>query len=105
MFLTKSLVAYYKRMECNNGLNEDVDIDNDSPWLFYEISQEQANCVSMVANPNNNVINKHVTIECPTLSSLYIPIEHSTLVSPRVDDMVINIQLLYNLNALMKSKL
>jgi len=28
---TKSLVAYYKRIEYNNSLNKDVNMDNDSP--------------------------------------------------------------------------
>ena len=36
---TKFSVIYYKRMECNN---EDVDVDNDSYALSYEITQEKA---------------------------------------------------------------
>jgi len=31
MFSTKSLVVYHKRIECNNSLNYDVKIDNNSP--------------------------------------------------------------------------
>jgi len=40
MFFTKSLVVYHKKMKCNNALNKDVDMDNNSPALSYEISQE-----------------------------------------------------------------
>ena len=36
MSLTKYLVAYHERMEYNNSLNEDINMDNDSPWLSYE---------------------------------------------------------------------
>jgi len=35
MFLTKSLVAYHERMEYNNSLNEDIEMDEDSPRLSY----------------------------------------------------------------------
>jgi len=38
---TKSLVAYYKRMECNNTMIEDVNMDNDSPELSYKTTQEK----------------------------------------------------------------
>ena len=36
MPLTKSSVAYYERMEYNNGLNKDINMDNDSPQLSYK---------------------------------------------------------------------
>ena len=92
-------------MEYNNGLNKDVNMDNNSPQLSYETSQEEAICVSIVADLNNNTMNKHVTIERSTSSSPHVPIEHPTSGSPCVDDTVINIQLPYNLNAPMKPKL
>ena len=38
---TKSLVAYHKRMECNNTMIEDVNMDNDSPELSYKMTQEK----------------------------------------------------------------
>ena len=38
MSSTKSSVAYYKKMECNNTLNNNIDMDDDSPVLSYEIS-------------------------------------------------------------------
>jgi len=51
IFSTKSLVAYHKRMECNNSLNYDVKIDNDSPRLSYKTYQEQAIYISKAADP------------------------------------------------------
>jgi len=102
---TKSLVAYYKRIECNNGLNKDVNMDNSSPQLSYKIFQEQTKHVSMVADPNNNIMNKCVIIEYFILSSSCVLIEHSTLVPPHVNNCVINIQLLYDPNAPTEPKL
>jgi len=75
----QSLVAYYERMEYNNGLNEDINMGDDSPQLSYVMSKEQANHISMVADPNNNTINKCVLIE------------HSISSPPHVNDTVINI--------------
>ena len=105
MSSTKSLVVYHERIEHNNGLNENIDMDNNSPQLSYKIPQEQANHVSMVADPNNNMINKHVMIKHPISSFPHIPIKYSTMVSPHVDDCVINIQLLYDPNAPTEPKL
>jgi len=42
MSSTKSLVAYHERMESNNAITEDVDMDEDSPGLSYEMTQEKA---------------------------------------------------------------
>jgi len=41
VFSTKSLVAYHKRMECNNTMIEDVNMDNNSPKLLYKMTQEK----------------------------------------------------------------
>jgi len=49
MFSTKSLVAYYEKMEHNNALNKDVDMDNDSLILSYKKSQKKAIQVSKMA--------------------------------------------------------
>ena len=35
MSLTKLSTIYYKRMECNNAMNIDIDMDNNSPALPY----------------------------------------------------------------------
>ena len=40
MSTTKSLVVYYERMECNNSLKKDIEMDNDSLGLSYETHQE-----------------------------------------------------------------
>ena len=37
MSSTKSLVVYHEKMKCNNALNEDVNIDNNSPALLYKM--------------------------------------------------------------------
>ena len=42
MSFSKLSVAHHEKMELNNAMNIDVDIDNNSPTLFYEISQEKA---------------------------------------------------------------
>jgi len=42
MSSTKSSVAYYERMESNNAITEDVDINKDSSGLSYETTQEKA---------------------------------------------------------------
>ena len=93
MSSTKSSVAYYKRIENNNGLDEDFNMEDDSPQLSYVTLKEQANHVSTVANPNTNTTNK------------YVLIEYSISNPPRVDNTIINIQLLYDPNAPTKPKL
>jgi len=42
MSSSKSSVAYHKKMELNNVMNVDVDIDDNSPALSYETSQKKA---------------------------------------------------------------
>ena len=78
-------------MEYNNSLNEDINMDDNSFQLSYETSQEQAIYVSMVADSNNNMMNKCVTIEHPTWSSSHILIKYPISDSSCVDDVVINI--------------
>ena len=45
------------------------------------------------------MLNKHITIEYPTLSLPHVQITYPTSYIPYIDDMVINIQLPYDLNA------
>jgi len=52
----------------------------------------------MAADLNRNVLNRHTMIKHSILSSLHAPIEHPTLCSPHANDMLINIQLLYDPN-------
>ena len=90
---TKFSVAYHERIEHNNSLNDD------SPGLSYETHQEQAIYISKAANFSNNTLNKHVPIECPTLSPPHSQTTHPALGSLHIEDMVININLLYDPNA------
>ena len=76
IFLTKSSVVYHKRMEYNNSLKKDIDMNDDSPWLFYKTLQEQAIHASIVAGPNNNIRKKCVMIKNSTSSSSHVPIKH-----------------------------
>ena len=104
MFSTKSSVDYYERMEYNNNLNKDVKIDNNSNNLRLSCKtfQEKAIYVSKAPDPLNNTLNKHVTIECPTLSPPHVQTVHSTSGSSHSDNTVINIQLLYDPNTPIK---
>ena len=86
-------------------MNKDIKIDDDSSTLSYEISQEKVIRVSMVADSNNNTINKYVMIKCPTSSSSHTPVKYPTLVSSHGDNTVINIQLPYDSNTFMEPDL
>ena len=91
MSSTKLLVIYYKRMEMNNNLENNIEIELiNSSQLLYVISKGQVNQVSTVANSNNNIKDQHVPIEGPVLN----------LSSPSYidNDNVINIQLPYDPN-------
>ena len=53
--LTKLSIAYYERMECNNAMNVDINMDNNSLALSYETSQKKAIWVSKVADFQTNI--------------------------------------------------
>jgi len=42
MSFSKSSIAYHEKMELNNVMNVDIDMDNNSPALSYETFQEKA---------------------------------------------------------------
>jgi len=42
MSTTKSLVAYHERIESNNAITEDINMNKDSPGLSYKTTQEKA---------------------------------------------------------------
>ena len=42
MFSLKISVIYHEKMELNNAMNINIDIDDNSPALFYETSQKKA---------------------------------------------------------------
>jgi len=73
-------------MEYNNSLNEDIEIDNDSPKLSYKTHQEQAICVSKTADLSNNMLNKCVPIKCPTSIPSHGQTMHPVSGSSHVED-------------------
>jgi len=78
-------------MECNNAMIHDINIDNVSSTLSYEITQEKAIQVSKVVNINNNMAT--MTQQCVSNELPYMTPSHN-------DDTVINVPLLYDPNAL-----
>jgi len=104
---TKSSVAYHERMECNNTTIEDVYIDNVSPGLPNETTQEKAIQVSKVADTNNNAVTtmqQCIPYEHPNMTlahgSNMTLVHGSNMTLAYDDDTVINIPLPYNPNAL-----
>jgi len=83
-------------MELNNAMNVDIKMEDDSPQLSYETFQEKAIQVSIVADPNRNMLNKCVTIKHLTSSPPHASVEHPTLCSPCANNTIINIQLPYD---------
>ena len=87
---TKSLVAYHEKIECNNTIIKDINMNDISPELLYETTQEKTSWVSKAANTNNNAAPtnlEHGPHKYPNISLAY------------VDDTVINISLPYDPNA------
>ena len=84
-------------MKCNNN---DIEMNNDSEGfgLFCKTAQEQAIHVSMAADPSNNMLNKYVTTECPTMSLPHVQSAYFILGSFYGNGTAINIQLLYDPN-------
>jgi len=96
---------YHERMEHNNSLNKDIKMDDNNPGLSYETYQEQVICISKVADPPNNTLNKCVLIECLISSPSHGQTVHPVLGSPHIEDIVININLSYDLNTPMEPEL
>ena len=70
MSSTVSSVIYYKRMEINNYLKGNIKIEPiNCTQLLYATPKRQVNQVSMVADPNSNIIDQYVPIEGPVLNS------------------------------------
>ena len=62
MSFTKSLVVYHGRIESNNTITENIDINKDSSELSYKTTQEKAIWVGKAANSNYNIVN--ITSQC-----------------------------------------
>ena len=72
MSSSKSSIAYHEKMELNNTMDIDVDINNNFPALFYKTSQEKALQVSKVAVQQANMRNKHGNFDPSKLTSQHI---------------------------------
>ena len=94
MSSSKSSVTYYVRMENNNDLEDDINMEPiNNSQLLYVTFTEHNNQVSTAADSNNNMIQKYVLINHSALNST------TTSSLPHVnEDSVINIQLSYNPN-------
>jgi len=92
-------VIYHKRMEMNNKIEIDIEL-RDCSQLLYTILVRQVNQISMVVNPNNNMLDQCVLIEGPVLNTF-------SITSPLCvdEDNIINIQLPYDPNRPMEPKL
>ena len=111
MSSTKSFVMYYEKIEHNNAMNEDINIDDNSLALSYETFQKKAIQVSKAVDPQTNTLNQCSNLNTPILNSQHVSVKHSILNSTYVqimylsNNMVINIQLLYDPNALTEPEL
>ena len=108
---TKSSIVYHERMECNNAMNIDVDMDNNSPALSYKTLQEKAIQVSEAADPQTNMMSQHgnpnisnLNPQC-VLNDQMAPNPTCVQTTHHADDTVINIQLPYDPSAPMEPKL
>ena len=115
-----STIAYHKRIECNNVTIEDIDMNDVSPVLPNETTQEKAIWVSKVADTNNNTVttiqqyifheHPNMTLaHSPNITSIHSPnmtlVHGPNITSAHGDDTVINILLPYDPNAPTKSDL
>ena len=96
MSSTKSSVAYHERMESNNATIEDVDMDDESPGLSYEITQEKAIQIGKAANSNSNIVNTNS--QCVSNTHLNMTLPQGDILPYGSND-VINILLPYNPSA------
>jgi len=96
MSSTISSVAYHEKMEHNNAMIHDIDIDNVSPALSYEITQKKAIWISKAVDINNNMA---------TMTQQCVSNELPYTTSPHGDDAVINVPLPYDPNAPMEPDL
>jgi len=82
---TKSFVAYHERIESNNAM----DIDDVSPNLSYEMTQEKNICVSKAANTRNNM--NAMSQQCVSNMNANMTFMHG-------NDIVFNVPLPYDPN-------
>ena len=98
---TKSSVAYYEMM-VNNGMDVNKELVELAPALSYETEQKRAICTNKAAEQQENMRQKGRNLKAPNSNPKRVPNvdqrdlpTHGT-VSQTEDDIVINIQLLYD---------
>ena len=96
MSTTKSLVAYHERIESNNAITEDINMNKDSPGLSYKTTQEKAIWVGKMVNFNCNMVNTTPQHASNTHPNTTLP---QGDVSPHGNNDVINVLLPYDPNA------
>ena len=96
MSSTKSPVAYHERMESNNAITKDVDMDEDSPGLSYKTTQEKVIQVGKAANSNYNMVN--MTPQCASNAYSNMTLPQGNVLS-HGNNNVINVLLSYDPNA------
>jgi len=107
----KLSVVYHEKMKYNNAMNVNINMNDFSPELSYKISQEKAFQVSKVAEHPTNTRDQQGSPMPSKPNPQCVSAEHTYSISTHghtvcnEDDMVINIQIPYNPNALMESKL
>ena len=101
MSSTKSSVAYYEMM-VNNGMDVNKELVELAPALSYETEQKRAICTNKAAEQQENMRQKGRNLKAPNSNPKRVPNvdqrdlpTHGT-VSQTEDDIVINIQLLYD---------
>ena len=111
MFSIKSSIVYHKKIEHNNAMVIDDEMNDIFPALSYETDQEKVLRISKVAEQQINMRFKCSNLVPSKLTPQYIINEqqHSDPTYGQAthikDDMVINIQLLYDSHAPMEPDL
>ena len=101
---TKSSVVYHEKIECNDTMNVNVDMNDFSPELSYETSQEKILRVSKVAEHPTNTRDQQDSLMPSKHNPQRVPTEHThsnpihSQAACNQDDTIINIQIPYNLN-------
>jgi len=72
MSSTISSVVYHKRMANNNDMNDNIDINDNSPALSYEDEQEKAFQVSKAAEHLTNTRLQGNSLNAPIPTSQYV---------------------------------
>ena len=109
--LTKLSIVYHEKMERNNAMNINIDMNNNSLALSYETFQEKAIRVSKAANTQTNMMSQYGNPNVSNLNLQHVldnqmaPNPTGVQTTHHTDDTVINIQLPYDPSAHTEPKL